>query len=41
MLEKLQHLIDLTRTGDNIYLYNKLIEIKKDYLNELQTKLKQ
>ena len=40
MLEKLQDLIDLTRTGYNVYLYNKLIEIKKDYLNELQTKLK-
>ena len=40
MIEKLQHLIDLTSTGNNTYLYNKLVEIKTDYLNELQTKLK-
>ena len=40
MIEKLQHLIDLTTTGNNTYLYNKLVEIKKDYLNESETKLK-
>ena len=46
MLEKLNHLIDLTKTGENTYLHNKLIEIKKHHLlierrvNDLLIKLK-